>query len=134
MGSTLETWTGIEGTSIGIADLKLRTADLIKVPNTSTRLQNVLEGPNNIGDNNGSRMKGWLLPPVTGDYWVLLCIRYDTGELWLSTDSNPTVTVLACHQPYAGTTRPRDWKKYPEQKSREFYLVTDRAYYYKVRD
>lgn len=90
-GATLDTWTGISGTSI--ADLISSTDNFARVPNTSTKIHylwNSLQGPTNIGDNYGSRMKGWLLPP-RGDWYTFYIAADDTGELWLSTDhKDPT--------------------------------------------
>ncbi len=61
IGTTLETWTGIGG--LTIADLRTGTNNLANTPNMSVRLTNLLEGPTDAGDNYGSRMKGWLIPP-----------------------------------------------------------------------
>jgi hypothetical protein len=129
-GAILDTWTGIGGTSI--ADLEFGTNNYSKLPDRSAHLVTTsLEAPSDIGDNYGSRMKGWLVPPVTGDYtfWIA---SDDNGELWLSTSSNPTNKVLACFQPWSAP--PRDWTRYAEQKSRSISLVAGRAYYYEVRD
>jgi hypothetical protein len=128
-GAVLDTWTGIGGNSI--ANLMSGTNNLASAPNTSVRLQNFLEGPTNIGDNYGSRMKGWLSPPITGDYlfWIA---SDDNGELWLSTDSDPANKILACNQPWSAPSR--DWTRYPEQKSRPISLVAGRAYYFEVRE
>ena len=128
LGSKLDTWTGISGNSI--ANLMSGTNNLASAPNTSVRLDYLLEGPTNIGDNYGSRMKGWLSPPITGDYlfWIA---SDDNGELWLSTDSDPANKILACNQPWSAPSR--DWTRYPEQKSRPISLVAGRAYYYEVR-
>ncbi len=75
----------------------------------------LLEVPVNIDDNYGSRMKGWLMPPATGDYvfWIALD---DNGELWLSSDDHPENKALVCKQPWS-TYSPRFWTRYPEQKS-----------------
>ena len=129
IGATLDTWTDIGGTSI--ADLMSGTNNLANTPNKSVHLMDLLEGPTNVGDNYGSRMKGWLRPPVSGDYkfWIA---SDDNGELWLSSDDNPANKALACHQP--GATWPRDWERYPEQESKPISLVAGRSYYYEVRE
>lgn len=129
LGATLDTWTGIGGTSI--ADLMSGTNNLGNTPDKSVRLAGSLEGPNNVGDNYGSRMRGWLVPPVSGDYkfWIA---SDDNGELLLSSDDNPANKAIACSQPWSGW--PRDWTMYPEQESKLISLVAGRAYYYEVRD
>jgi hypothetical protein len=93
IGTALDTWTGIGGTSI--ADLMSGTNNNVNNPSKSVRLIGMLEGPRNTGDNYGSRMKGWLRPQVSGDYkfWIA---SDDNGELWLSSDDNPANKALAC--------------------------------------
>jgi endoglucanase len=90
----------------------------------------MLEAPSYTGDNYGSRMKGWLMPPVTGDY-VFWIASDDAGELWLSSDDHPENKILFSFQLWA-TWSPRCWTQYPEQKSKKITLVAGRAYYYEV--
>ena len=127
-GASLEAWTGIGGVTID--SLKSGTNNFANPPQKSERLQNVLDGPSNWNDNYGSRMRGWLVAPVTGDYefWIA---SDDDGEFWLSTDDNPENMVRACHQPIWASSR--EWDKYPEQKSPVIKLVAGQAYYYEVR-
>ena len=127
-GATLDTWTGISGNSI--AELSLGTNYFTNAPNTSTRLTDLLEGPSNVGDYYGSRMKGWLVPPISGDYtfWIA---SDDNGEFWLSADSDPANKFRVCYQPWSA--QPRNWDWYPEQKSSPISLVAGQAYYYEVR-
>ena len=128
VGSTLETWTGIAGMTI--ADFNSGTNSLTVTPNQSVLLSNLLEGPTNSGDKSGSRMKGWLVPPVTGDY-VFWIASDDNGELWLSTDDGRANIVRVCHVP--GWTNVREWTKYSEQKLVAIWLVAGQPYYYEVR-
>jgi len=127
-GVILDTWTGISGSLID--DLRGGTNDLTSEPNQSTRLSNLLESPTNIDDNYGSRMKGWLVAPVTGTYsfWIA---ADDQGEFWLSTDSDPANMVRACW--LGGAVSQYFFNAYPEQKSEPIALVAGRAYYYEVR-
>ena len=127
-GATLETWTGIGGESI--ADLMSGTNNLSNPPQKLELLQNVLEAPSNVGDNYGSRMSGWLMPPVTGDY-VFWIASDDNGELWLSTDGEAANAVLICSQPFWASSR--EWDIYPEQKSGTISLVAGQAYFFEVR-
>jgi hypothetical protein len=130
-GATLDSWTSIIGYSI--SDLTLYTNDLTKTPDSSARLTNLLEGPRNIADEYGSRMKGWLMPPITGDYIFWISSNSD-GEFWLSTNSDPANKVLVCHQPWVWSGLGREWSVHPEQKSRPISLASGQAYYYEVRD
>jgi hypothetical protein len=126
-GAILDTWTNIgDGTSI--ADLLSGTNNLSNPPNMIRHLVDRLESPSNVCDSCGSRMKGWLVPPVTGNYefWIA---SDDNGEFFLSTD-NINLQRL-CHVP--GFTSPREWTKYPEQKSSPIRLNAGQAYEYLVR-
>jgi hypothetical protein len=95
-GATLDMWTGISG--LGIADLMSGTANLVKMTNKTERLGHLLEAPSNTDDNYGSQMKGWLTPPVTGDY-VFWITSDDYGEFWLSSDDHPDNKVRMCFVP-----------------------------------
>ena len=129
IGATLDSWTGIGG--ISIADLMSGTNNLVNTANKSVRLVGLLEGPSNVDDNYGSRMNGWLVPPVSGGYkfWIA---SDDNGELWLSTNDDPANKALACHQPWSAGSR--HWTRYPEQESKLISLVAGRAYFYEVRE
>jgi hypothetical protein len=127
-GAKLDSWTGIGGMSI--ADLMSGTNNLANPPQKSEILLNLLEAPSNWNDNFGSRLSGWLVPPVTGDY-IFWIASDDNGELWLSTDDDPANKSLACRQPFSASSR--QWDKYAEQKSRTIALVAGQAYYYEVR-
>jgi hypothetical protein len=127
-GATLDTWTGIIGTSI--TDLIGLTNHFIRDSNNSTRLSDLLEVPTNAGDNYGSRMKGWLKPPVTGDFNFSIAAN-ESGEFWLSTDSDPENKVRVCFTP--GPVSRYNFTAYPEQKSNPTPLVAGRAYYFEVR-
>ena len=127
-GATLETWTGITGT--GIADLRGGTNNLANPPSRTERLGSLLEAPTNTDDNYGSRMKGWLMPPVTGEY-VFWIASDDQGELWLSSNDHRENKVLVCFVPEF--TEAREWTKYPGQKSIWIRLEVGEAYYFEVR-
>ena len=77
-------------------------------------------------------MRGWLIPPVTGDY-VLWMASDDNGELWLSTNEERANMARVCHVP--GWTMRREWTKYSEQRSMPIWLVVvaGQQYYYEVR-
>eukprot|EP00804_Cyclotella_cryptica_P021725 CCRYP_012889-RB/>CCRYP_012889-RB protein AED:0.02 eAED:0.02 QI:1920/1/1/1/1/0.8/5/578/694 len=128
VGATLERWTGIGG--VTIADLMSGTNSLAKAPSSTECLRNldVLESPLNIGDNYGLRMKGWLVPPVTGLYQFAISSD-DNGEFWLSTDDDPAHKVKICQIAWAPR---RTWDAYPEQKSAWITLVAGEAYYYEA--
>ncbi|KAL3811578.1 hypothetical protein ACHAXA_006863 [Cyclostephanos tholiformis] len=125
-GAALDTWTDISGRAI--ADLMVRTNNLTDAPNKSERLGSQLESTSNVGENYGIRMKGWLLPPVTGNYefWIA---SDDNGEFWLSADDNPANKIRICSCDWASS---RQWDKYPEQKSTPLLLVAGKPYYFEA--
>ena len=127
-GATLDTWLGIGGNTI--YHLVYGTNYFSSTPSVSIRLTELLDSQSNIGDNYGSRIKGWLKPPVTGDYtfWIA---SDDEGELWLSTDSSSLNKVRVCYQP--DSSAPGQWDEFPQQKSHNISLAAGHAYYYEVR-
>ena len=128
-GATLEVWNDIFGSSI--YELRLYTNALRKEPNETTRLWNVLEAPSNIGDNYGSRIKGLLLPPVTGNYSFYIASD-DYSELWLSTDEDPINVELLCF--VYGFVSGRQWDMHSTQESLPIWLVAGQAYYFEVSE
>ena len=112
-------------------ELRLYTNVLQNEPNETKRLWNLLEAPSNIGDNYGSRIKGLLLPPVTGNYtfWIA---SDDYSELWLSTDEDPIHAELLCF--VYGYVSGRQWDMYSSQESPPIWLVAGQAYYFEVSE
>ncbi len=84
------------------------------------------ESPGGMGTSYGERMRGWLLPVLTGDYsfWIA---ADDEGELWLSTDANPAHKKRIASTPH--WTGYREWNKYLEQYSGPIHLEAGKAYY-----
>ena len=130
-GATLETWTGIGGFTID--DLKVGSNNLESTPNRKERLGSLLEIMPEQGTHFGSRMSGWLLSPITGNFtfWIA---SDDNGEFWLSTDDHPANKTRICHVTVEGhwNTGIREWNKWSEQKSLQIPLVKNRYYYFEV--
>jgi glucose/arabinose dehydrogenase len=115
---TRDFWSNITGTTI--ADVPVNTTP------TSTSLLTVFEGPSNIADHYGSRIRGYICPPETGNY--IFWIASDNGsELWLSTTSNPVDKVKIASVP--SWTKQREWTKYPAQQSAAINLTANTKYY-----
>jgi len=53
------------------------------------------KSPRELGADRGSRMMGWLVPPVTGEYVFWIAADHPS-ELWLSTDDNPEKMIILC--------------------------------------
>jgi len=113
-----EVWTGVSGTLISSIPVN-------SVPNSTTDLT-IFEGPANIGDNYGRRIRGYVCAPVSGNYTFWISSN-DKSELWLSTDENPgNKKLVASVSQY---TDPRQWTKYASQQSLAISLVANRKYY-----
>ncbi len=113
-----EYWTGVTGTNI--SDIPVATAP------TSTTMLTIFEGPSNIADHYGDRIRGYICPPVTGNY-VFWIASHDNSELWLSTSSNPSGKVkIAAVTSY---TMSREWTKFPSQQSAAIHLLAGNKYY-----
>ena len=115
---SVETWNGISGTQVSSIP--------VDSPPSSTSEITIFETPGNIGDNYGSRVRGYVIPPATGNYtfWIS---SDDRSELWLSTDDNPANKVRIAS--VSGWTNSRQWDKYTSQRSAPVSLVAGRKYY-----
>lgn len=94
-------------------------------PSVITRLT-AFEAPINAGENFGARIRGYVVPPITGNYtfWIA---SDDQSELWLSTDS--TTTRKKKIASVTGNTFSRQYTKYPAQKSVVITLTAGKKYY-----
>lgn len=113
-----EVWKGITG----------RTVASIPVAKTPSVIQELtsFESPSNVGDNYGSRTRGYLLVPDYG-YHTFWIASNDDSELWLSSDENPENKQKIAS--VTGYTNPLQWEKYPTQRSVQIYLQANKRYY-----
>jgi endoglucanase len=117
-----ESWAGVNG---------LAVADLTSSPNypnnpTGSEQLNLFEGPTNVGDQYGSRIRGYIHPPITGAYtfWIA---SDDASNLLLSTNDSPAnATRIAFVTEW---TDSRQWTKFPSQRSASINLVGGQRYY-----
>lgn len=121
---TREVWTGISGKSV---DDLLKSDDYPDQPSQRTTLSS-LDVPRGAHDY-GERLRGYLIPPLTGEYrfWIA---SDDGSRLLLSTDDDPTHAVQIASAPE--WTPYRAWDKYPEQASPLIDLVAGERYYIEV--
>jgi hypothetical protein len=93
---------------------------------SSTNLLAEFEAPTDVADSYGQRVRGFLLPPNTGNYtfWIA---SDDYSALYLSTDEAPANKVQIADVP--GWTNSREWRKYPAQRSVPVPLVGGQRYY-----
>ncbi|MEZ4963315.1 MAG: PQQ-dependent sugar dehydrogenase [Saprospiraceae bacterium] len=115
---SFEKWTGITGTAIS-------QIPLTNTPNQTGSLT-IFEIPVNALDNYGTRVRGYVCPPVTGQYrfWIA---SDDNGELWLSTSSNPANKQLIAS--VGSWTNSQEWTKFASQQSALITLTAGQQYY-----
>ncbi|GEP45049.1 hypothetical protein BGE01nite_43400 [Brevifollis gellanilyticus] len=96
-------------------------------PNSSTQLTS-FETPTNSADNYGQRLRGWVHPPVTGQYrfWIA---GDDECRLLLSTNDSAANATMIAQVPQGGWTESRDWIEYDSQASVLINLVAGQRYY-----
>jgi len=138
-----ERWKGIPGTSV--ADLKkhphfaekggLQQAarrmrhsaqGLVASPPDDTTMLRTFDIPENWADSYGTRVRGFLHPPATGDY--TFCIASDdSSEFLLSTDESPATAKGVCRM--NGSTGRHHWTDAKDRKSEPIRLEAGKRYY-----
>jgi beta-mannanase len=113
-----EVWTNVSGSTV--ASIPLSTSP------SSIGMLSVFEAPQNVADNYGQRISGYVCAPLTGNYtfWIA---SDDNSELWLSSNQLPGNKQKIASVP--GYTASRDWTKYPAQQSVQVALVAGQKYY-----
>lgn len=117
-----EWWTGLPGTAVP----DLTGSPAYAGPPSGSDTPASFEAPTNWADEYGQRLRGYLIPPATGDYYFWISSD-DNGELWISTDDRPVNKVRIARVP--GWTNSREWTKYAEQASVAIRLEAGRKYY-----
>jgi endoglucanase len=117
-----EFWNGITGATV--ASLTSNAAYPAS-PTGSAQLTS-FEGPTNAGDNYGSRIRGYIHPPISGPY-VFWIASDDQSDLLLSTNDNPANATRIAF--VAEWTDSRQWTKFPTQRSASINLVGGQRYY-----
>lgn len=117
-----EWWSNIDGKTV---NLLTNHPDFPENPSDFDFIT-TFETPLNWGENYGTRVRGILYPPKDGNY-IFWIASDDNGELWLSDDHNPGNASRIATVPEH--TDPRQWDKYPAQKSIPIQLRAGKAYY-----
>jgi glucose/arabinose dehydrogenase len=115
---TRELWTNAPGTTV--SDIPTTRAADVKQQLT------IFKTTSEIGDNYGQRVRGYICPPVSGNY-VFYISSDDNSELWLSTNEQPAAKQLVAS--VTGWTFPEEWNKYPSQQSALISLTAGNKYY-----
>ncbi len=119
-----EYWTGLN-TGGAVADLT-SNPNFPNNPSGSNYIAS-FEAPVSFGDYYGTRIRGYIVPPVSGGYtfWIA---SDDSSELWLSTDENPNNKVKIAY--VSGWTNSREWTKFTTQYNAvPIQLEAGRRYY-----
>ncbi len=122
----LETWKNLPGPRL--ADLT-NSPRFISTPDTTEFIFSA-ETPVNRGDNFGFRLRGFVTAPVTGNYTFAIA-GDDSCELWLSTSASQFAKRRVAW--LEGFTWPRNWSKFPTQRSATIALVAGQKYYLEAR-
>lgn len=118
----LEFWQNIPGGAV--SDLTRNPAFPGKPSSSAT--PDIFESRVDWAENYGTRMRGYVHPPATGNY-VFWIAGDDQCELWLSADEDPAKKALVAR--VSSWTPPRGWDALPEQKSKPVRLVAGLKYY-----
>lgn len=119
-----EIWTGIGGNSVSYLTSYSNYPNSPNITGYMSRSE--LSYTNN---NYGTRVRGYIYPPVTGVYTFYIS-GDDESQLWLSSDDSPTNTIQIAHVP--SWTSVRQWDRFPEQKSVAQNLVANQKYYVEI--
>jgi hypothetical protein len=123
-----EYWDGLTGDIAGVDSLvnDLRWPGNPSAEEWRTRL----EGPTDRADLYGTRVRGYLYPPQTGDFtfWIA---SDDASELWLSTSEAPGSAARIAY--VNGYTAARNWTTFSSQRSASRRLEAGKRYYIEVR-
>ncbi len=119
---TREVYNSIGG--VNVIDLTNAAA----YPNSpsSTTFPTSFQVPVNAADNYGTRIRGYIIAPTTGNY-VFTAVADDAAEVWLSLNADPLYKRRICGVP--GWTNQNEFTKYNDQTSASISLVAGRYYY-----
>lgn len=118
-----EIFRGIGGGTVG----ELVSAQSFKDDKPTETVQlNALEAGQGAGNDYGSRVRGYVHPPVSGLY-VFWITADDQGELKISTDDDPAHAKTIASVP--GWCGEREYTKYPQQQSQPVELKAGKRYY-----
>jgi hypothetical protein len=85
--------------------------------------------PDDVGQDFGARLRGFLSAPLTGDYTFFISCD-DNGELDLSIDETPANKQrIAYVSGSPAWTDYVEWNKFPSQKSQVVSLAAGKRYY-----
>ena len=96
---------------------------------TGTGTVSLLQGPNNVTDGFGSRIRGYLYAPLSGNYtfWIS---GDESAELWISSSTEPADKLLRAF--LTAPSNVNQWTLASTQKSLPVALTAGQGYYIEV--
>ncbi len=120
---TYERWDDISGNNIS----KLTESnDFQNDPADFTLSLSSFESPSKQRNNFGARIKGFICPPLTGNYTFYIASD-DHSELYLGPNGNPDDKQRIAY--VNSSTNPRQWTKFITQESASIFLIAGQRYY-----
>jgi glucose/arabinose dehydrogenase/chitodextrinase len=115
-------WNSVPGSSV---------SSLISSPNypntpTGTNYISTFQGPSAFGNTYGTRVRGYILAPTTGNY-VFTLTSDDDAVVYFSANADPLYKLAICS--VSGFTEPTEFNKFASQTSASVPLVAGRYYY-----
>jgi hypothetical protein len=121
-GILREWWLNIDGGEVALLTSNPNFPD----KPSGSKVEGTFAGPVDVAQSYGTRMRGWVHPPVTGNY-IFWIAADDTGELWLSSDDTPDKRRKIASVPQF--TGVNEWTKHASQQSEPIGLVAGKRYY-----
>ncbi|WP_158538963.1 PA14 domain-containing protein [Marinobacter vulgaris] len=119
-------WDNLSGTGVS----QLITLDAYPDNPDQVKELTELRSPQSRGDNYGSLVRGYVIPPTDGRYTFFVA-GDDETQFWLSTSKNPASAELTAS--VTGWTRPHEYTKYGSQSSNGVELSAGQRYYFEIR-
>ena len=122
----LERWTGITGQRLNEGKENPKSSQPPQMKTEPKEFASQIDW----GDHYYCRMRGYVHPPITGEY-VFWMTADDEGELLLSTSDDPAQATRIAKN--VNATGARDWTKEESQKSKAIPLVAGQKYFIELR-
>ncbi len=125
-----DVWIDIAGTDV---EQLIAAPKFSQAPDFSYQVTGELRGMD-IDNNTGQRIRGYIVPPVSGSYTFYIASD-DKSRLFLSSDTTAVDTDPALANHIAEVSEYSDvdqWDKYPEQASAPIALTAGEYYYIEI--